>query len=227
MPYQNMTLPELARHTGIDARELERLASRGGLPGRQVGGQWRFNRAQLLDWLQREMHTQLSPRQLTSLATATSPDAVPLSGMLALDAIELHFSARSRASVAREIVAVAERTGLVYDPDELIGRLQEREELGSTALPGGLAIPHPRHPLPFATAEPLIALARSQAGIPYAAPDGGLTHIFVLVTCHDDRQHLHTLAKLSLMFKEGLARRLFDAEDNEAALRLFLDAEAQ
>ena len=135
------------------------------------------------------------------------------------------FAARSRASVPRELVAVAERTGLVYDPDELIGRLQEREELCSTALPGGLAFPHPRQPLPYATAEPLLALARSQAGIPYASPDGGLTYIFVFISCHDDRQHLHVLAKLSLMFQEGLARELFEAESNEEALQLFLDAE--
>ena len=57
MPYRSMSLEEFAKHVGMDAREVRRLADRGKLPGHKVGGQWRFNRARVTEWLQQEMHT--------------------------------------------------------------------------------------------------------------------------------------------------------------------------
>lgn len=226
MPYQNMSLAELARHIGMDAREVERLAARGNLPGKQVGGQWRFNRAQMLDWLQREMHT-LDATDLRNLdrAMGGGQTAAMLGAIVAPEAVDMNLGARSRPSVLREMVKLAERTGLVYDSKLLVEKLLEREELCSTALPGGVAFPHPRRPLPYATAEPLACLARVQSGVPYGAPDGGLTYLFVLVCCHDDRSHLQVLARLSSIFREGLARELVDMDDSAEALALVLKTE--
>jgi PTS system nitrogen regulatory IIA component len=228
MPYQNMSLAELARHIGMDAREVERLAARGNLPGKHVGGQWRFNRAEMLEWLQREMHT-LDPTDLRNLdrAMGDGQTSAMLGAIMAPEGVEMNLGARSRASVPRELVKLAERTGLVYDPKLLVDKLLEREQLCSTGLPGGIAFPHPRQPQPYAAAEPLACLARVQAGVPYGAPDGGLTYLFVLVCCHDDRSHLQVLARLSMVFRDGLARQLVEIDDNAEALELVLKAERE
>lgn len=229
MPFRNMSIEELALHIGMDAREVRRLAERGGLPGQMVGGQWRFNRAQMLDWLQSQMHT-LAAGQLARLeaAMAAGGDAAPISRLLAPQAIEWNLAARSKSSALRELVALAERTGLVLDRAALVAGLNEREALGSTALPGGLALPHPRRPLPTATSEPLICLARVRAGVPFGAPDGALTDLFVLLVNHDDRAHLHCLARLSQLFRgSALAGDLRAAPGPTEALEVFLQAERQ
>lgn len=229
MPYHNMTLDELARHIGMDAREVKRLADKGTLPGQLIAGQWRFNHAALLDWLQREMHT-LGDEDLRNLERATTdePDQTLLSSLIPTEAIEMNLPARSKASALRELVNVVERTRLLYDCDALVGALEEREALCSTALPKGIAFPHPRRPLPLATAEPLVCLARVSAGVPFGAPDGGLTDIFVLICSHDERQHLHTLARIALLFgddKSDLLVRLRETNDNAEALELTLRTE--
>ncbi|MGE0482129.1 MAG: PTS sugar transporter subunit IIA [Phycisphaerae bacterium] len=226
MPFSNLNLDELARHTGINARELRRMAERGKLPGQLIGGEWRFNRARLHDWLQQEMHGLEEP-QIRSLerATAIVPDAELVGSLLRADGIELHLPARSRASVIRELVTVAQRTGLVYDRDGLIAAIEEREELGPTALPRGLAIPHPRRPLPWATAEPLICVGRVESGVPFCAPDRRLTDLFFLVISHDERDHLHVLARLSLLLSSELPDELREAPDAPAALELILGHE--
>jgi PTS system nitrogen regulatory IIA component len=228
MPYRSMSIEELSRHIGMDAREVQRLADRGVLPGKLVGGQWRFNSMQLLDWLQRDMHT-LDPRHVENLERAMSAqrDQAILGSLIAPEAVDMNLPARSRPSVLRELVNLAERTGLVYDRAELIAKLDEREALCSTALPGGFAFPHPRSPLPYATAEPLVCLARVPAGVPFAAPDGQLTHLFVLVCCHDERQHLHVLARLSLLFSNDLAAELATIDSAEEALATVLGTEQQ
>ena len=226
MPYRNMTLAELARHIGMDAREVKRLADRGVLPGRLIGGVWRFNRAQMLDWLQREMHS-LDPRHLHNLDRAMSEtdDEAVIDALLATEAIDMNLPARSRASVLRELVGLAERTGMVYDRAEIVASLEQREALASTALAGGLALPHPRRPLPYATAESVVCLARVPAGIPFGAPDGRLTDLFVLVCCHDERTHLLALARLALLFNSDLPDALRDTEDAGEALELVLQTE--
>lgn len=223
-----MTLPELAKHLGLDARLVERWAQRGTLPGTMVNGQWRFNRAQLLDWLQHEIHS-FDPQHLRHVERAMSEGSSELvvGELLSAEAIDMNLPARSRASVLRELVKLAERTGLVYDPDDVHEAVQEREGLCSTALPGGLAIPHPRRPLPYATAEPLVCLARVPAGIPFGDPDGRMTDLFVLVCSHDERQHLCVLARLALMFSTDLPAQLRDAEDADAALELILQRETE
>ena len=228
MPYRNMTLAEIAEHIGMDARDVKLLADRGVLPGRLIGGEWRFNRFQMLEWLQREMHT-LDQRHVQNLDRAMSKtdDEAVISNLLATEAIDMSLPARSRPSVLRELVSLAEQTDMVYNRAEIIDALEQREALASTALPGGIALPHPRRPLPYATAEPMLCLARVPAGIPYGAPDGRLTDLFVLVCCHDERQHLLALARLALLFNSDLPQALRETNDAEEALEIVLDTERQ
>lgn len=223
-----MNIAELARHIGMDAREVRRLADKGVLPGQMVGGEWRFNRAQMLDWLQREMHT-LSPADIRNLERAMSDvhDEELFGTRLAPQAVDMSLPARSKASVLRELVNLAERTELVYDRDALQAALEQREALGSTALPNGFAFPHPRQPLPYATAEPLACLARVPGGIAFGAPDGKLTYVFVLIVSHDERQHLQTLARLALLFDSDLPERLREIDERDEALSLVLTRERE
>ena len=228
MPFRNMSLAEIARHIGMDAREVKRLADRGILPGRLIGGEWRFNRFQMLEWLQREMHT-LDQCHIQNLDRAMSrtDDETVVSSLLATEAVGMSLPAKSRPSAIRELVGLAEQTGMVYHRTEIIEALEARESLASTTLPGGIAFPHPRRPLAYATAEPMLCLARIPAGIPYGAPDGRLTDLFVLVVSHDERQHLHVLARLSQMFVTDLPVALRETDDAEVALTLVLQTERQ
>lgn len=228
MPYRNLSLEELARHIGIDARTVRKWAEKGQMPGQIVGGEWRFNRAQMVEWLQQHMHS-FNEQHIREVELAMrSPGQPPLlESYLATEACDLALPARSRPSVLRELVLLAERTGQVYDAPTIISALEAREGLGSTALPRGIAFPHPRRPLMFATAEPLVCLARVPAGVPFGAPDGGLTDIFVLVLANDGRLHLGLLARLAQMFNTDLPDRLREMTDSAEAVELMLAMERE
>jgi PTS system nitrogen regulatory IIA component len=117
--------------------------------------------------------------------------------MLAEASIAVPFAATTRTSVLKELVNLADRSWNVYDPDAVLEAIKAREALGSTARENGVAIPHPRRPLPNALGEAVLAYGRVPAGIPFGAPGGQLTDIFFLVCCRDDRTHLRVLARLS------------------------------
>lgn len=226
MPYHNMSLDELARHIGMDARLVRKWAEKGRLPGQMVAGQWRFNNAAMVEWLQQELHT-FEAEHIRNLENAmrTGHADLLLDAHLPNEAIELNLEARTRASVLRELVAVAARTGLVYDGPRIATALEEREAVSSTALAGGFAFPHPLQRLEWVTAEPLVCFARVPAGVPFSAPDGRLTDLFVLIIATDARLHLALLARLSRMFSTDLPAALRATDDPAEALRLILEYE--
>jgi PTS system nitrogen regulatory IIA component len=126
------------------------------------------------------------------------------------------------------MVALAERTGKVYDPKELLSSLEAREEICSTGLPGGLALLHPRHQAPYRFESSFIVLGRPIQQIHYGAPDGQPTNLFFLICSQDDRIHLHTLARLCLMALEtDLLTGLRTAGDAAALYECIIAAEAQ
>jgi len=210
MPNEMMDLEELAKYLRRDAREVSKLASRGHLPGQKVGGQWRFARAEITHWLE----TQLSgydEQQLTALETAhaLAPDEPLIAGLLSEASIAVPLPAGTRTSVLKELVKLAEQSWQVYDPDAVLTAIRQREEMGSTALATGVAIPHPRRPLPQALGDSVLAFGRTASGIPFGAAHGCLTDVFFLVCCRDDRTHLRVLARLSrLLLRPGFLDEL-------------------
>ena len=78
---ETMDIEQLANYLRRDAREVGKLASRGQLPGRKVGGEWRFNRAEINRWLEDQL-PELSDSQLTSIETAHGEDDPLLAGLL-------------------------------------------------------------------------------------------------------------------------------------------------
>ncbi len=234
MAYRSMSLAEFATHINMDAREVRRLADRGKLPGHKLAGKWRFNRAQVTEWLQQHMHT-LDESRLIALESSMSGNSsrrdsdsdMAVTSLIGLEGVDVAFPARTRASVLRELVKLADRTGLLYDGPGLLDAVAKRETLCSTALPNGIAIPHPRQPMPYVSAEPLICVARLSKGVGFGAPAGELTRFFFLICCHNDREHLHVLARLMRILDDRTVDLLHDVESREGLLEVLMAKEAQ
>src|SRR5579871_2571083 len=136
-----MDMEQLAAYLQRDVREVGKLASRGHLPGHKVGGEWRFARAEINQWIETQLPAY-TEKQLANLESgAGKGDGEPLlAGLLSEASIAVPLMASTRSSVLREMVALAEQTWQVYDPEAVLEAVRQREEMGSTALPNGVAI---------------------------------------------------------------------------------------
>src|SRR5438477_10511341 len=144
-----MDLAELAAYLERDARDLSKWASRGYLPGQRVGGEWRFHRAEINQWIETHMHAY-TEEELLALERGGDRkhrEEPLLSILLSEVTIAVPLQATTRSSVLRALVEVAGRSWQVYDPEAIYEAIRAREELGTTALASGVAIPHPR-PMP-------------------------------------------------------------------------------
>jgi len=224
-----MGLEELAAYLQRDLREVTKLASKGDLPGRKVGGQWRFARAEVNHWLETQL-PEYNERQLTALESSGSCPAplgeAVLTPLLSEATMAIPLRVSTKASALKELVQLAEQSWEVFDAEAILDAVRQREELVSTALPCGVAIPHPHRPMPSALGDSVIAYGRCFSGIPFGADMGGLTDIFFLVLSHDDQAHLRILARLSrLLLRPGFVDELRAAEAPRETLQLIEAAE--
>jgi PTS system nitrogen regulatory IIA component len=230
MGNEMMDLEQLADYLQRDRREVSKMASRGHLPGRKVAGEWRFARAEINQWIETQLPAY-TEEQLQALEQRDVPaeDREPLvAGLLARASMAVPLAASTRASVLRELVRLAEQSWLVYDAEAIHEALRQREEMGTTALDCGVALPHPRRPLPAALGDSLVAYGRTASGIPFGADRGALTDIFFLVCCQDEVTHLRVLARLSrLLLRPGFVEDLRAAETAEDTWNLIEAAEKQ
>lgn len=212
-----MDLAQLAAYLQRDVREVTKLASRGHLPGQKVGGVWRFASTEINYWIETQMHayTEQELAALERTSGASSVAAEPLvASLLSERTVAVPLVAATKASVLKELVHLAEQSWQIYDTDALLTAIKQREDLASTAMANGVAVPHPHRPLsPRAQGDAVIAFARTPGGIPYGAPDGGLTDLFFLVSCRGADTHLRVLARLSrMMLQPGFLEALRQAD---------------
>jgi PTS system nitrogen regulatory IIA component len=229
MGNETMDLDQLATYLQRDVREVSKLANRGHLPGRRVGGEWRFARAEINHWLETQL-SSYSEQQLTALERShhAHPTEQPLLSTILTEAnVAVPFEAKTRASVLRELVQLAEQTWNVFDPDTILEAVRQREETASTALIGGVALPHPHRPLPQALGDHVMAMGITPSPLPFSGPGASLTDIFILICCRDEKTHMRVLARWSrLLLRPGFLDELRASATPKAAWQCVDQAEA-
>jgi PTS system nitrogen regulatory IIA component len=208
-----MSLTELASYLGREARALDTLAARQGIPARKVSGQWRFSRTEIDRWLDRTLllmsSADLGRLEAGSGPNNPSPELTVVSDLMDETLVALPLLARTRTSVLRALVLLAERSGCVFTPRVLLHMLQDRENACSTALENGAALPHPRYLLPDMVGGSFVAFGRTSNGIPFGEPGGRLTDVYFLVCCVEPGLHLRVLARLARILRgRGVLQRL-------------------
>jgi len=223
MSDDDFDIESLAAYLHLATAQVAKLADRGKLPGRRVGGAWRFSPAEVHHWLEDRIGVSDADElarvegALDRAALGTAEPVVCLAEMLPVEAIEAPLSARTRNSVITRVVDVAARTGWLWDPAKMADAVRSREDLYPTALETGVALLHPRRPMPSILGRAFLTFGRTERGIPFASQRGLLTDLFFLVCSVDDRGHLRTLARLSrLIGREGFLDELRAAPDAQA-----------
>jgi PTS system nitrogen regulatory IIA component len=214
-----LNIAQLASNLGWTANFIEGLVRGEKLPGMDINGVWHFRREDVIDWLEQKIQTldanrvlQLETRVESSLVADGSyrrPIAADrFASRMPDDGIALDVDLETKAEVLRELTVLAEHTGLLYDRDYLLASLLDREALCSTAMPGGVALCHPRRPVPSIISTQFVCFLRTRKPIEFGAPDDEGTSLFFLLCAPDDRSHLYGLARVARILHRGVMDQL-------------------
>lgn len=194
-----LTVRDAARLLQVSEKTVYRWVADRGLPAHRVGDQYRFNRAELLEWV-------IANRVNVSPHLIEEPEAPGVALPRLCDALEAggvyyRVEGHDRDSVLRSIahtVRLPEGT----DPEFLFEVLRAREQMASTAVGDGIALPHPRHPLVLHVTRPSIALCFLERPVEYGALDAKPVGALFLILSPSVRGHLHLLSRLAFALQQ-------------------------
>jgi len=198
--------------------KIAKLANRGNLPGRRVGGMWRFARAEIHHWLEERMGLsndgQLAEMEdmLEQSEEAEVAVTIRMADLLPLEAIAIPLDAKTRNSVIHRMADLAASTGRLWDPEAMANAVRAREAMHTTALENGVALLHPRRPMGSILSEAVLSLGIVPCGIPFGGRS--LTDVFFLICSTTDYEHLRILARISRLINDtALVEELHEATD--------------
>jgi excisionase family DNA binding protein len=218
-----MTLGEMADYLKIAKRSLLRMAQRGDIPSTKIASQWRFMRSVIDDWMISRMKNL--PRGELEKLVQTERLPMPLYRLLPTELVRLDIQPGSKKEVLEQLTDALVKAGLLAEPKEFVSKLLEREEMVSTAIFPGIALPHFRKPEECPLPEPRIVLGLCREGTDFDSLDGRSTQALFLICANNVVIHLKVIAELALLFRRtNLVERLLSARDARQVLEvLFAD----
>jgi PTS system nitrogen regulatory IIA component len=204
-----LTVRDVSRFLNVTEATVTRWIKQRGLPTQHVGGQYRFNRAELLEWATANQ-IKVSVEMFDHLETEDDP-APSLAEALEAGGIFYRLQDTSKERALRALVAVLPLPDGI-DRELLLRLFLAREAAATTAIGGGIALPHVRNPIVLHVERPLVTLCFLERPVDFGALDGQPVQVLFSLICPTTRTHLQMLSRLSFAlhdprFREVLMRQ--------------------
>jgi mannitol/fructose-specific phosphotransferase system IIA component (Ntr-type) len=136
------------------------------------------------------------------------------SDFVAPDAIRSHLDAGTKEGVIREMAQSLVDAGSIGagDLESIVKAIMKREDLGSTGIGRGVAVPHTKHP---SVSRLVGTVAVSHGGVDFESLDGEPVQLFFLLVSPPDRpgDHLRALENISRQLRDdAFCRQLKNAK---------------
>lgn len=202
----DLTLGEVAELLNVKIATMDRWLLDGNIPSYQIGGETRFNRREIEDWIiQHHADDGMPFPEGTPRGTLQFSlfRAIHKGGVLS------SVPGLTKEEVIRNSVDTI-ASHLDLDADVLAEMLLDRERLQSTALGEGIALPHTRDFLLDSHFD-AVTVVFPEKELEYGALDGEPVHtLFFLFAC-DDKRHLNLLSKIALFCNDKERREWLKA----------------
>ena len=150
-----------------------------------------------------------------------------ITDLLSSNSIELDVKVSNKQEAIDKLVELMNNSGKLNDKEEYKKAVLSREELSTTGIGDGIAIPHAK-----TTAVKNAGLSSMvvRDGVDYDSLDGEPAHLFFMIAAPDGENNLHleVLARLStILMDEEFRKKLINAESKEEFLKLIDQKETE
>lgn len=200
-----LTVKDVTKLLNISEKTIYRWLKQGSLPAYQVGNQYRFNKAELLEWA--------TSRRLgvsVDLFRENSEEAEHGKGLAeAMSAGGIHYRIEGgdKEAVFGNVVDLMKLPREV-DRRFLLQVLLAREAIASTAVGDGIAIPHVRNPIVLHVTEPMVSLCFLEKAIDFGSLDGRPVNCLFTLVSPTVKAHLHLLSRIAFALRDGVFRNI-------------------
>jgi PTS system nitrogen regulatory IIA component len=212
-----LTIEEVATYLRVSERTVSDWAQKGEIPAGKFGTDWRFKKAEIEQWVNDRM-TRIKPTAppaIIQIETIISPERV----------LFLEHSAKRDALMA--LAANLATAPQIKNGQELTAEILQREELMSTAIGRGIAIPHVRL---ASITDLVVAIGISHNGISDfpVLDEEPVKLLFMIAAAYNQHAYyLQTLSFFSSHLKNvALRSTLLAAQDSKTVYELLINGRA-
>jgi|GEM_PF-253024 len=214
-----LTIKELAEYIRLNEKNVETSDKTRDSSEFLPNGSWKFELVSIEHHLQKEL-IESNDKDL-DLVIRSNGHLVPLSQMTDETLINLDFHAETKNKALSKLAKIASMARVVSSYEELYLELKNRENLSTTAIGNGVAIPHSRFPYPMIYKRPKLIIARSGVGVDFDAPDNKKVKLFFMPCAPNQFIHLRILAQIAkIIHFPGMIEKLRKAATKQEFLTI-------
>jgi len=194
-----LSVKDLAKLLSVTERTIYRWVKQETVPFYRIHDQYRFNRVEILDWATKKKinisQGILNDDEPANLAELSLTETIKKGG------IYYRIEGSDKESLLSSVV---ELLNLPEDVDKksLLNAMLVREELGSTGLGDGIAIPHARYPVVTHIPHAIVSICFLEKPVDYDSIDGKAVHCLFTLVSPTVRSHLKILSKIAFVLKD-------------------------
>jgi len=210
-----LQLQELAASLSITPDTLERWVRQGRIPVRMKENHYIFSRSSLQKWAASNNLTYRAPGAEVQKPLEKQADTLRVA--MERGGVYYDIEGESTAEVIRAGVNCITCFDTQGQRETLYESLLAREELMSTGIGNGVAIPHPRTPLDYGEIPAFITTCFLKTPMDYKAVDRQPVFVLFLLVCPSSRRHLHLLARLSFCLRDEAFVQFLNLSPDQAS----------
>jgi PTS system nitrogen regulatory IIA component len=208
------SLPQVARLFSVSENTITRWVQQENLPVHMVQSQYRFDRAELLEWA--AIHKQSVSPAIFREINGDRVGEISLADALERGGVAQRVPGGDRYETFRSAIANLPVEGL--DKDNLLALLMSREKSSGTGVGNGIAIPHPRYPMVLPGNESVLRVCYLAHPLEFHAPDGKPVDTLFMLFCPSVHEHLQMLARLASLLQSADFRHLLASHPDKTRL---------
>jgi PTS system nitrogen regulatory IIA component len=209
-----LKIREVAHLLSVSDKTVYRWIRSGALPAYRVHDQYRVDRTELLQWVTASkipISADIFNESKDSKKTPALAEAINAGGCF------YRVDGTDKESVLRNVVNIM-RPPEGVDKDFLYNVLIARENVCSTAIGDGVAIPHPRSPIVLNITEPSIALCFLEHPVEFGAMDGKPVRVLFTLVTPTVHSHLALLSRLGFALQDPGFKAVISAPGTREAV---------
>ncbi len=220
-----LTFHDIERAFEIKEKVLYQWLNARGMPAVKANDQYYFNAVDVLEWALKA-RVPLTPGALKLCEQSRQGQDI-ITPALARGGIHFDIKGTAREAVLTDVLGMMPLPGHIQRP-ALLEMLLSREQMGTTAIGNGIAIPHVKHPVILAGLEPVVGVFFLAEKIDFDAFDKEPVHTLFVIFSSSFKGHLALLARLAFCLQdERVVAALAGRSDAAAILAAFQVAEAR
>ncbi|MEJ2663754.1 MAG: PTS sugar transporter subunit IIA [Spirochaetia bacterium] len=193
----DLTLKDMAELLDQSEDEILDMVAQKKLPAYKTGDKYHFNRAEIKEWVL-EHNIKVSKKILD---IDLSPTGVSLVNLIGRGGVFYDVPGQNVVEVIKNVVELIPLPPTV-PRETLATNLLHREEMMSTAIGKGIAVPHPREPLLTRPENQSVSICFLKKPIDFHALDHEPVHTLFVILSADQSRHVETLSRVSFLCQD-------------------------